>query len=54
VGIYINRTQIHECGNLERGRAVSFMGTHISDLLCSVKMQHGERAQQNEVAGAEG
>jgi hypothetical protein len=32
---YRNRSQIHECGNWERGRAVSFLGIHKSDLLCS-------------------
>jgi hypothetical protein len=25
---YINRSQIHECGNWERDRAVSFLGIH--------------------------
>jgi hypothetical protein len=33
---YINRSQIHECGNWERGLAVSFLGVHKSDLVCSV------------------
>jgi hypothetical protein len=33
---YISRSQTHECGNLERGPAVSFLGIHHSDLLCSV------------------
>jgi hypothetical protein len=32
---YTNRSQIHECGNWLQGRAVSFMGIHKSDLLCS-------------------
>ncbi len=33
---YTNRAQkIHECGNWERGRAVSFLGIHKSDLVCS-------------------
>ncbi len=30
-----NRSQIHECGNWERSRAVSFLGIHKSDLLCN-------------------
>ncbi len=29
----------HECGNWERGSAVSFLGTHKSDLVCSVRMK---------------
>jgi hypothetical protein len=29
-GDYINRSQIHECGNWERGRAVSFLGIIVS------------------------
>jgi hypothetical protein len=33
---YINRSQIHERGNWERGCAVSLLGIHKSDLLCSV------------------
>jgi hypothetical protein len=32
----INRSQIHECRNWERGRAVSFLGINKSGLLCSV------------------
>jgi hypothetical protein len=32
---YINRSEIHECGNWERNRAVSFLGIHKSNLLCS-------------------
>jgi hypothetical protein len=32
---YINRPQIHECGNWKRGRAVSFLGIHKTDLVCS-------------------
>ncbi len=31
---YINRSQIHECRNCERGRAVSFLGIHKTDLVC--------------------
>jgi hypothetical protein len=31
---YVNRSQIHECQNY--GRAVSFLGMHKSDLVCSV------------------
>ncbi len=34
---YINLSQVHECGNWERGRAVSFLGTHKSDLVCSAE-----------------
>jgi hypothetical protein len=35
-GIYcINRLQTHECGNWDRGRAVSFLGRHESKFLCS-------------------
>jgi hypothetical protein len=33
---YINFSQIHESGNWERGRAVSFLEIHKSDLLGSV------------------
>jgi hypothetical protein len=33
---YINHSQIHVCGNWERGGAVSFLGIHKSDLVCSV------------------
>jgi hypothetical protein len=33
---YINRFQIHECRNWERGRAVSFPGIHKSDFRYSV------------------
>ncbi len=37
LGIYcINRSQIHECGNWDWGRAVSFLRVHKSDFLCSV------------------
>jgi hypothetical protein len=32
---YINCSQIHECGNWEQGCAVSFLGIHKSDLVCS-------------------
>ncbi len=32
---YINCSQKHECGNWERSRAVSFLGMHKQDLLCS-------------------
>jgi hypothetical protein len=32
----VNRSQIHECGNWERGRTVPFLGIHKSDLFCSV------------------
>jgi hypothetical protein len=33
---YINCSQIHECGRWERGRAVSYLVIHKSDLLGSV------------------
>jgi hypothetical protein len=33
---YINFSNIHECGNWARGRAVSNLGIHKSDLLSSV------------------
>jgi hypothetical protein len=35
-GKYIKSSQIHECGNLYLGRAVSFRGINKSDFLCSV------------------
>jgi hypothetical protein len=35
---YINRSQIHECGNWERSRPVSFLTVHISELLCSAAL----------------
>ncbi len=35
VGIYKLLTDLGECGNWERGRAVSFLGIHKSDLVCS-------------------
>jgi hypothetical protein len=38
VGIYKSR-EVHECGNWEQGRAVSFLGTHKSDLVCSAGSQ---------------
>ncbi len=34
--VYIKRSQIHECGTWEQGCAVSFLGIHKSNLLCSV------------------
>ncbi len=33
---YINRSQIHECGNLKQGRAVSFLGIFVSNFQFSV------------------
>ncbi len=37
LGIYcIKRSQIHECGNWDWGRAVSFLRVHKSYFLCSV------------------
>ncbi len=46
---YVNRSQIHECGNWERGRTVSFLGLHKSDLLCSLSCQilHWSHTQFN-------
>jgi hypothetical protein len=38
--IYINCSQIHECGNWKRGRTVSCLGIHKSDLVCSVKLKN--------------
>jgi hypothetical protein len=32
---YINRSHKYECGNWERGSAVSFLGIHKSDLIYS-------------------
>ncbi len=34
--ININRSQMYEYGSWEQGRAVSFLGMHNLDLLCSV------------------
>jgi hypothetical protein len=34
--IYVNRSQIHECGNWERGRAVSFLGIFVLNFRYSV------------------
>ncbi len=33
---YINRSQTHECGYWDRGRAISFLGIHEWDFRCSV------------------
>jgi hypothetical protein len=35
---YINRSQIHECRNWERGRTVSFMGSFVWTFRCSANM----------------
>ncbi len=35
IGGMYNCSQIHKYGNWERGRAVSFLAIHISDLVCS-------------------
>jgi hypothetical protein len=35
-GEYINRSQIHECRNWERGRAVSFLVEHINRIFVTV------------------
>ncbi len=35
VGIYVDRSQTHECGNWDWGRAIPFLGTHKSKFLCS-------------------
>ncbi len=32
---YINRSQIHECRNWERGCAISFLGIFVSNIRCS-------------------
>ncbi len=34
---YINRSRTHECGNLDWGRAVPFLGIHKLKFLCSVQ-----------------
>jgi hypothetical protein len=34
---YINRSQIHKCGNWERGRAVSFLGIYINWIFFAVR-----------------
>ncbi len=50
LGIYkLNRSQIHECGNWERGRAVSFLGIHKSDLICSDKTRSTFRSRGPQV-----
>ncbi len=36
VGIYINRSQIYECGNWEQGRSVSFLAIFVSNFRYSV------------------
>ncbi len=42
MGIYsINRSQIHECRNWERGRAVSFLGIFVSNFQYGVSLQCG-------------
>jgi hypothetical protein len=33
---YINRSQTHECGNWDRGRATSLLGIYKWDFRCSV------------------
>jgi hypothetical protein len=35
---YTNRSQILEFGNWECGCVVSFLGTHISELVCNVEI----------------
>ena len=40
---HMNRSQIHECGNWERGRAVSFLGIFVSNFrysIFAVNMSH--------------
>jgi hypothetical protein len=49
--VYINRSQIHECGNWERGRTVSFLGIHKSDLVCSANEGHSLRQANNLTTG---
>ncbi len=42
MGIYKLLTYVvHECGNRERGHAVSFLGIHKSDLLCCAHVTEG-------------
>jgi hypothetical protein len=38
---WTNRSQMHECRTWERGRAVSFLGIHKLDLVCSVVIIRG-------------
>jgi hypothetical protein len=47
---YIDRSQIHECGNWERGRAVSFLGILHSDLVCSVGFITVERPDPKDLS----
>ncbi len=37
---YINRPQTHECGNLDWGRAISFLGIHNWDFRCSTAIPY--------------
>jgi hypothetical protein len=47
---YIDRSQIHKCGNWERGRAVSLLGIHQSDLVCSVGLTTVERPDPKDLS----
>ncbi len=38
LGIYINRSEVHECRNWERGPRVSFLGIHKSDFRYSASL----------------
>ncbi len=46
---YINRLQIHECGNWEQRQSssVSFLGIHKSDLLCSAYLPQSIHTEGN-------
>jgi hypothetical protein len=48
---YINRSQVPESGQWERGYAVSFLGIHYSDLLCIVL---ANQSQNCEIGGGGG
>jgi hypothetical protein len=39
VSEHINRSQKHDCGNWDWGRAVSFLEVHKSHFLCSVAVE---------------
>jgi hypothetical protein len=48
---HINRLQIHEYGNWERGRADNFWEYNKSDLVCSANERHSLRQANNLTAG---
>ncbi len=39
LGIYINRSKTHECGNWDWGRAILWKGIHKKDFRCSVNVE---------------